>query len=98
MSKIIWIGMGIIIGLAIAYFFLWGKPYSILESKYNQLNQDYEALNQNYLTLQQEHNALKSECGEVLKKYQACVGREDFFTWVERFNTLAGLAKFIGLI
>lgn len=82
-GDIINILMGIAIGLFVAYFFLWGATYSELKQENNQLRQDYELL--------------QKECGEVLKAYNSCVGREDFFTWIDRFMTLRNLAKLAGI-
>ena len=62
------------------------------------LQLDYQELNDSYVELQQNYTLLQSECSQVLRKYQDCVGREDFFTWVDRFFTLRNLAKLIGLI
>jgi len=90
--------VGLIIGLAIAYFFLWGEPYSELNNKYNELNEDYVQLNSSYTKLQQDHTKLQNECTEVLKEYKACVGREGFFTWINRFLSLRSLAILVGLI
>ena len=97
-NQIGYIIFGIIIGLVVSYLFLWGEPYSKLDAKYKQLTQDHNQLDQNYILLQQEHNQLKQECGEVLKRYESCVGRETFFEWVNRLSSLASLAKFLGLI
>lgn len=97
--------VGAIVGLLIAYYFLWGKSYSELNSKYDKLNQDYfilkqnyDQLNQNYITLQSNYTNLKTECTQALKDYKACIGRENFFTWVQRFQSLLGLAKLVGII
>lgn len=86
------------------YFFLW-EPYNELKIKYDKLNQShmelqqkYDRLNQDYISLQSNYNKLKDESSQALKELESCKGRENFFTWLDRFSTLAGLAKFIGLI
>lgn len=98
MDDLIKIGIGVAIGLFIAYFFLWGETYSDLNQKYDVLQKDYQKLNNSYVELQQNYTLLQSECSQVLQKYSDCVGREDFFTLVDRFFTLRNLAKLIGLI
>lgn len=90
-DDIIKILIGVAIGLFVAYFFLWGETYSELKQENIQLKQDYAKLNESY-------NILQKECGEVLQAYKACVGREDFFTWVDRFFALKNLAKLLGLL
>ena len=92
------VGIGIIMGLFIGYFILWGQTYSELNTQYQQLNHDYIKLNQSYNFLQQNYTILKQECGQALIKYEQCVGRENFFEWINRLTTLGGLAKFLGLI
>lgn len=90
--------IGIIIGMVIAYFFLWGKPYSDLNQKYTSLQEDYQELNSSHMELRQEYTQLSKECGQLLKKYESCVSRETFFEWVNRLSSLGGLAKLLGLI
>ena len=90
-EDIIKILIGIGIGLFVAYFFLWGQTYSGLKQENAQLREDYIELNESYDNLQKE-------CGKVLQAYKACVGREDFFTWVDRFFALKNLAKLLGLL
>ena len=104
--------LGVVIGLGIAYYFLWGEKYTELNLRYdelsqnytklnqdyNKLKQDYDQLNQKYTTLQLDYNKLRDESGQALGELKACKGRETFFTWVARFQSLAGLAKYIGLI
>ena len=97
-ERLFWIGLGALGALDVAYFFLWGVPYDELNSKYNELNQDYAQLNNNYINLQQNYTQLKTECSEALKQYEACLGRENFFTWVDRFLTLRTLAGLLGLV
>ena len=92
------IAIGIAIGLFIGYFFLWGQTYSELNTKYQQLNQNYVRLNQSYNSLQQNYTQLRQECGQALVKYEQCIGRENFFEWVNRLSTLGGLAKYLGLL
>lgn len=101
-NTILKIVIGIVIGLGIAYFFLWGKPYLELKPKYEQLNQThielqqkYDKLSQDYISLQSDYNKLRDESTQALKELKACKGRETFFTWVDRFSSLAALAKFL---
>jgi len=97
-SKLFYFIFGVIITLLTSYFFLWGKPYLELESKYNQLVNDHYQLNLTYNSLQQNYTNLQKECSEVLTKYQQCIGKEDFFTWIDRFLSLRSLAILLGLI
>lgn len=97
-EEIFYIVIGIVIGLGIAYLFLWGRSYSKLNSNYNELNNKYIQLNSNYNKLQQNYTLLQTECSQVLKKYKECAGREDFFNWVNRFLSIRALAGLVGLI
>ncbi len=71
--------------------------YNKLNQSYFSLNQSYFELSQNYTNLNQNYTQLKNECGQALKNYEACIGRENFFTWVNRFSSLLGLAKLLGI-
>src|SRR3989344_6981607 len=68
--------VGIIIGLLIGYFLLWGEPYSKLKteyndlnSKYTQLNEDYNLLYQNYQKIKEENEAIQEDVGKLLIDY-----------------------------
>ncbi|MFA5071589.1 MAG: hypothetical protein WC511_04470 [Candidatus Pacearchaeota archaeon] len=89
--------VSIIIGVIIGYI-LWGQGYSNLDNKYIQLQGDYQRLNSEYVELNQTYISLQQDTKQILINYQQCIGREDFFTWVNRLSSLAGLAKLIGLI
>ncbi len=89
--------IAVLIGLIVGYF-IWGESYTSLNNKYKSLVDDYYELNQSYNSLQQNYTKLEQECKQVLIRYEACVGRETFFVWVDRFFTLKNLAKLIGLI
>lgn len=83
--------IGILIGLFIAYVFLWGEPYSKLEEKYNTLNSDYNQLNEDYKNLlidyqklKEENEAIQEDVSKLLIDYY---GKE--LVW-----NLAGISKY----
>jgi hypothetical protein len=90
-EDIFYIGLGIAIGLFIAYFFWSGQSYYDLKGDYKQCQIDYQELNESY-------NQLQEETGQLLRKYQSCVGRETFFEWVNRLTSLSKLARLFGII
>ena len=68
--------IGVLIGLGIGYFFLWGQPYSELNNKYinlqnnyRLLNENYNKLNQDYLQLRADYDLLKKDTKQLLVEY-----------------------------
>jgi len=61
-NEVFFLVVGVLIGLGVAYFFLWGQPYSELNGRYNKLVQDYQQLNIKYNQLNEECTKIKSDC------------------------------------
>lgn len=90
-SELINIGIGILIGLALAYFFWCGQSYFDLKQDYNQCKSDLDELNQNNIQLQEETK-------ELLKKYELCEDKATFINVVRQLSTISKMARLLALI
>ena len=85
------IGIGVVIGLFIGYFFLWGETYSDLNQKYNKLQIEYLELNNSYIKLQEDHIKLQSEFNLLRKDVKQLLGE---YVAKETLWEISGLEKY----
>jgi len=89
------VGIGILIGLGVAYFFLWGQPYSNLQNKYQSLQQNYSDLQKDYQELNQSYSKLKEECDEIKKSTRELLTQ---YLTREVLWEISGISKYRRLI